>query len=840
MRIVLSDVGVSLEGWSNLTTSGYEAAALRAGPLDVLVARRDAIDELLIVACLERRDRSDAEALFGVVATSVAPQTVVTVIVPDAAAAFAALDAGDATDDELAEWFDAAYSGGAPWCAGIEDLARASSAAGFGAFEATDLPMGLPPGLRQWRRAVRIGHFGSTKVPEAPDARLQQRLRALARAGDVAKVATESAPVVATASVSRARELMERFLPRGGKRRALARAGLDTIHETQEYVDRVHNIATQSGLHEARTPSYRRWTKQHDVSSRQLGDQRVLSELARDPVTVHCIVLATGSWRDARSTLESVRHQSWSHWRATVVGRAPRWLQNDPRITCLHADGDDTASLVNQALIDRDERSLVLCLEAGDALAPDAFFRIADAVATDPLVDLVYWDDDVIERGERSNPRFRPWWSPETLLGANYLGRSFAMRRRRMLGLAGMREGLGDDAWHDLLLRADLTAEQVARIPRVLTHLRRRVDAPAARTVDVVSSHLARLGEPARAVATPGSVHLRWDLEDWPHVTVIIPTRHNREMVRQPLHGVASADYPSVDVIVVDNGGRTDERAEWYAESFPELDLEVEWWEDDFNYSSVNNAAARKARGDVLVFLNDDTEHPDPSWLRELVGWATRPDVGIAGLQLIGPDELIQHGGVILGLEGFADHLFQGLPPGSPSLLGPTTWYRNVLAVTGACLAIERNVFEELGGFDERFRLCGSDVVLGLDSVISGRRNVCSPFGGVRHLESATRGTYVPPEDYFTSYWRYQRWIFAGDPYFSPNLSLGSRVPRLRARYEQSASDRIAEPLGRQITVFRQSTDVAEVDPLARGCRITDAEHRLARLIGSADYRSYG
>jgi glycosyltransferase involved in cell wall biosynthesis len=224
------------------------------------------------------------------------------------------------------------------------------------------------------------------------------------------------------------------------------------------------------------------------------------------------------------------------------------------------------------------------------------------------------------------------------------------------------------------------------------------------------------------------------------------------------------------------------------------------------------------------VFVNDDTEFPERAWLRELVGWATRPEIGVVGLQLTGPDGTIQHGGVVLGLNGFADHLFEGMPPGSQSLLGPTAWYRNTLSVTAACAAIERDVFEELGGFDERFRLCGSDVVLGLDAVVTGRRNVCSPFGGVRHLESVTRGTHVPQEDFFASYWRYQRWIFAGDPFFSPSLSLGSRVPQLRSRFEPTPADRMAEPLGREIKVFRQSTDEGELDLVARGCRVTDAD----------------
>jgi cellulose synthase/poly-beta-1,6-N-acetylglucosamine synthase-like glycosyltransferase len=230
----------------------------------------------------------------------------------------------------------------------------------------------------------------------------------------------------------------------------------------------------------------------------------------------------------------------------------------------------------------------------------------------------------------------------------------------------------------------------VARVPRVLAHLRRRPDAIGPNGEEVVSSHLSRIGAPARAVPVPGCMRVSWQLPEWPHATIIMPTQHNRELLWRSLRAIASTDYPSFDVIIVDNGGRTDERAAWYRESFPDLDLEVEWWDDAFNYSVVNNAAAERARGDVLVFVNDDTDFPDPEWLRELVGWATRPDVGVAGLQLLGADGTIQHGGVILGLRGFADHLFQGLAADASTLLGPTTWYRNVLAVTAACLAITR------------------------------------------------------------------------------------------------------------------------------------------------------
>jgi GT2 family glycosyltransferase/glycosyltransferase involved in cell wall biosynthesis len=487
---------------------------------------------------------------------------------------------------------------------------------------------------------------------------------------------------------------------------------------------------------------------------------------------------------------------------------------------------------VNGVATGHPDRDFVLCLDAGDRLAPDCLFHVATAAWRDPLVDLVYWDDDRIEpMGFRHDPRFRPEWSPETLLGANYLGRSFALRARRLVVAGGL--GEGDGAAWDLLLRSDLDATRVVRVPRVLEHLAgpRREPSPAD-AVNIVTQHLERKQLPARATFEGSTVRVQWEAP-LPHVTVVIPTRHNRPMLERCLPSLARTDYPSFDVVVMDNGEQSGARDAWYRETFTGLDLRVEWWDRPFNYSAVNNTAARDARGEVLVFLNDDTELPDPGWLRELVGWATRPELGIVGMQLIGPDGTIQHGGVVLGLNGFADHLFEGMTPGSPSLIGPTGWYRNVLSVTAACVAIRRELFAELGGFDERFVLCGSDVVLGLDAVLAGKRNLCVPFGGVRHLESATRGTDVPTEDFFASYWRYQRWLFAGDPYFSPNLSLESRTPRLRPTLERTTMARISGPLGRQMRVFRQSGDSAESEMLADLFRITDGDVRLVQ--GSHD-----
>jgi len=332
-------------------------------------------------------------------------------------------------------------------------------------------------------------------------------------------------------------------------------------------------------------------------------------------------------------------------------------------------------------------------------------------------------------------------------------------------------------------------------------------------------------------------VHVAFEPERWPTVSIVIPTRHNRTMLERCLPSLATTDYPSFDVLVVDNGGHTPDNDAWYQqlnnaqsnkaqanrELASPLDLTVTWWDQPFNYSQVNNVAAAATTGEVLVFLNDDTEVLSPDWLRTMVGWALQPEVGLVGMQLLAPDDTIQHGGVVLGMNGFADHLFEGMAPGVDTMFGPTWWIRNCLSVTAACVAVRRDLFDELGGFDEKFVLCGSDVVLGLDAADAGYRSVVVPDHGMRHLESATRGTEVPGEDFHASWWRYQKYLRGGDPYFSPNLSLVSRTPVLRSFDEPSPMVKVGDVLNRSFTVFRQSSTAEESAHLADTCRATDA-----------------
>ena len=299
-------------------------------------------------------------------------------------------------------------------------------------------------------------------------------------------------------------------------------------------------------------------------------------------------------------------------------------------------------------------------LRAGDRLRAEAACTTWPSGAhRDPLVDLITWDDDVRDTAPgrpAHDPRFRPSWSPEMLLGANYVGRAFAMRRARYLAIGGVRAEAGAAMHWDLLLRSGLEAERVTRVARVLSSVARRERRAGPDGVRVVQQHLDRAGRPASAEAAGDVVRVRWDAgPTWPKVSVVIPTRHNRAMLVD-LPAVAGAHrLPATSRwSIVDNGGRTPENEQWYADNDAGARRSTSCGGTSRRSTTPRSTtpASTRTGGEVLVFLNDDTELLDPAWMKELVGWArASPRSASWACSSSAPTASIQHAGVILGLE---------------------------------------------------------------------------------------------------------------------------------------------------------------------------------------------
>ena len=268
---------------------------------------------------------------------------------------------------------------------------------------------------------------------------------------------------------------------------------------------------------------------------------------------------------------------------------------------------------------------------------------------------------------------------------------------------------------------------------------------------------------------------------DLPVVTIIIPTRDKVELLRPCLESIAArTDYPAdrIDVVVVDNGSSEAATLNYLRVEAKAGRIRVLRDRRPFNYARLNNAAARIARGDILLFLNNDTVVNDDAWLRKLVSQASRPDVGAVGCKLLYPDHTVQHGGVILGICGVAAHAHVGIGENEPGYHGFANATHEISAVTGACLAMRRSVFEEIGGFDEGLAVAFNDVLLCLDAQARSYRNLYIGDPLMEHHESKSRGPDDTPrkravfrQEALYTRRRHPR-LLRDDPYYNPNLSV--------------------------------------------------------------------
>jgi O-antigen biosynthesis protein len=211
----------------------------------------------------------------------------------------------------------------------------------------------------------------------------------------------------------------------------------------------------------------------------------------------------------------------------------------------------------------------------------------------------------------------------------------------------------------------------------------------------------------------------------------------------------------------------------------------------EFNYSRVNNEGARLAKGDLLLFLNNDVEFISDVWLHEMVRWALLPNVGIVGAKLFYPDGSIQHAGIVLGMTGHAGHVFAGSAQIQSDIFISPDCYRNVSAVTGACMLVRREVFERIGGFDENLALVFNDVEICLRARGNGFRTVFTPAAQIIHYEGRSRSRYIPGHDISLGANLLWKDIEVGDPYYNPNLSLSVNWPTFRRINEVSALHRL-------------------------------------------------
>ncbi len=502
--------------------------------------------------------------------------------------------------------------------------------------------------------------------------------------------------------------------------------------------------------------------------------------------------------------VESVLAQTYSNWELCIAdggsSQSPphikpllsQYQKQDPRIKVIFLTKNQGIVGNSNAAISLATGDFIALLDHDDTLAPFALFEVARAINQNRSADFFYSDEDKIsENGkQRSQPHFKPDWSPDTLRSYNYICHLSVFSKKLLDQLGGFRDGFDGSQDYDLILRATEQAQKIVHIPKILYHWRISSTSTAANpgskmyayttAKKALKEHLYRLGLKGQVKDGKfiSSYQVNFNIAMPPKISIIIPNKDQRNTLKICLNTLlAKTLYKNYEIIIIENNSQQNRTFKYYKKISKQDNIRVITWNKPFNYSAINNFGVKHAQGDIILLLNNDMEIINPDWLERMAEHVVRKEVGAVGAKLYYPDNTIQHAGVILGIGGVAGHSHKHFRRGAYGYMSRLQVIQNLSAVTGACLMIRKEVFNEIGGFDTNLPVSFNDVDLCLKIRERGYLIVWSPYVELYHHESKTRGYEDSPEkqirfkgeiDYIQAKWQH----LDQDPYYNRNLTL--------------------------------------------------------------------
>lgn len=460
----------------------------------------------------------------------------------------------------------------------------------------------------------------------------------------------------------------------------------------------------------------------------------------------------------------SLAEQWYPHWQvifaaAESEGNTVRAVLagfSDSRICRFRQIVDRDATAAANAALALGQGDFAVFVDPGDELTPDCLYELALAILNqDP--DFIYSDEDRIGLdGQLTDPFFKPDWSPDTFMSLMFARHVMCVRKALLRSVGMLRADFDGSQDYDLALRIVEQTNRIAHVRKILYHARWH-ECPDALPATADASRRARMAALARrglaGIMEPvplaaGHFRVCYEMRGMPLISIIIPTKDNAAILGRCIHSIMSlSSYRNFEIIVIDNGSVDPEAVETLHQLANQDGVAIIRHDRPFNYSEINNAGAKRARGELLLFLNDDTEVLTPDWLERMAGYAQLEHVGAVGAKLLYPGtRTIQHAGV-LNLDDGPSQALAYQDADDPGYFMRGLLEYNWIAVTGACLMIERRKFDAVGGFDERLPIAYNDVNLCFDLIDSGFYNVTCSAVELVHHESMSRGLdHLSPE----------------------------------------------------------------------------------------------
>lgn len=513
--------------------------------------------------------------------------------------------------------------------------------------------------------------------------------------------------------------------------------------------------------------------------------------------------------RFLREMIESVTAQTYGKWELCLadgsddahdfVGRiCQEYRQKDSRIKYQKLAKNEGISGNTNECYKMATGNYIALFDHDDLLHPCVLFAYMQAIC-EKDADYIYCDEATFKGNSINHMitlHFKPDYAPDNLLANNYICHFSVFSRELLESGELFRSQFDGSQDHDMILRLTAKAKHIVHIPRILYYWRSHKGSVAssidAKTYAIdaakgaVADHLTKLGyrnfeiESTRAFAT--IFRIKYELTSRPLVSIIIPNKDHVDDLSRCVESIINlSTYDNYEIVIVENNSETAEIRTYYEEISRHPRVQVVEYKGDFNYSKINNFGVQYAKGEYLLFLNNDTEVITPDWMEELLMYAMRKDVGVVGAKLYYPDKTIQHAGIVIGLGAHrtAGHTHYRIPEANVGYMGRLCYAQDVTAVTGACMMVSKALYEELGGLDESFTVALNDVDFCLRVREKGLLNIFTPFAELYHYESKSRGSdkkderalrYQQESDRFRVKWADA--LAKGDPYYNPNFSL--------------------------------------------------------------------
>ncbi|MGE4547265.1 MAG: glycosyltransferase [Desulfurella sp.] len=501
--------------------------------------------------------------------------------------------------------------------------------------------------------------------------------------------------------------------------------------------------------------------------------------------------------------IQSVLNQTYPNWELCVADGASnnntkevlkKYAQLDNRIKVKFLNNNKgIAGNSNEAII-ISTGDYVALLDHDDLLTSDALYEVVRYINLYSDADFLYSDEDKISEDSKKvfDAHFKPDFSPDMLRSYNYIGHLCAIKRNLLDKVGYFRESFEGSQDYDIALRCTEQAKRIVHIPKILYHWRSTQESisrnPNTKPYafesgkKALKEHLERIGLKGDIVDADvlGYYRINYKIFNFPKVSIIIPNKDHKDDLEKCINSILKSTYKNYEIIIVENNSTERSIFDYYDYLKRTYNfINILKWDKPFNYAAINNFAVKFAKGDVLLFLNNDIEIINEDWIEEMLMFIQRKDVGIVGAKLYFPDNTIQHAGFIIGINNIGENAFRYFPYDANGYAMRLKIVHNLSAVSSALLMTKKTIFNEVGGFDVGYAVVFNDT----DYCLKVRQKqylvVFTPYAKAYHFESKSRGYDNTPERHARFDFEAERFknkwhsiLTEGDPYYNPNLTL--------------------------------------------------------------------